>query len=114
MFECYGFLGCFIDVRQYLHSLLCATLLSGGHGRRLKATEVPCSTVPWQRLQLEGADQLTWPAMCPLQMATQAQQVMMACEKSRGNAVQLDYDPRNPFDVCSLTFTPIYRFACCV
>lgn len=42
-------------------------------------------------------------------MATQAQQVMMACEKSRGNAVQLDYDPRNPFDICSLTFTPIYR-----
>ena len=51
---------------------------------------------------------------CPLQMATQAQQVMMACEKSRGNAVQLDYDPRNPFDVCSLTFTPIYRSAYCV
>ena len=23
--------------------------------------------------------------------------------------VQLNYDPRNPFDLCSITFTPIYR-----
>ncbi len=23
--------------------------------------------------------------------------------------VQLDYDPRNPFDICSVTFSPIYK-----
>ena len=46
-------------------------------------------------------------------MAQQARQVLAACEKSPSDAVKLDYDPRNPFDVCSVTFTPIYRGACC-
>ena len=45
----------------------------------------------------------------PLQMAAQARQVLAACEKSPSDAQQLNYDPRNPFDICSLTFTPIYR-----
>lgn len=44
-------------------------------------------------------------------MAQQARQVLAACEKSPVDAVVLDYDPRNPFDVCSITFTPIYRGA---
>ena len=35
--------------------------------------------------------------------------MLAACEKAPTDAVQLNYDPRNPFDVCSLTFTPIYR-----
>ncbi len=42
-------------------------------------------------------------------MAAQARQVLAACEKSPTDAVQLNYDPRNPFDICSITFTPIYR-----
>ena len=45
-------------------------------------------------------------------MAQQARQVLAACEKTPTDAVTLDYDPRNPFDVCSVTFTPIYRGAC--
>jgi coatomer protein complex subunit alpha (xenin) len=42
-------------------------------------------------------------------MAQQARQVLAACEKAPTDAVAVNYDPRNPFDVCSLTFTPIYR-----
>jgi coatomer protein complex subunit alpha (xenin) len=42
-------------------------------------------------------------------IADQARQVLAACEKSPTDAVQLRYDARNPFDICSLTFTPIYR-----
>ncbi len=48
-------------------------------------------------------------SLCRTQMATQARQVLMACEKSMSDAVPLNYDPRNPFDICSITFTPIYR-----
>lgn len=44
-------------------------------------------------------------------MAQQARQVLAACEAKPQDAVQINYDPRNPFDVCSLTFTPIYRGA---
>lgn len=44
-----------------------------------------------------------------LQMAQQARQVLAACERTPTDAVQLNYDPRNPFDTCPLTFTPIYR-----
>lgn len=42
-------------------------------------------------------------------MATQARQVLAACEKNPVDEVQLDYDPRNPFDICSITFSPIYK-----
>ncbi|WPT11984.1 Coatomer subunit alpha-1 [Picochlorum sp. SENEW3] len=42
-------------------------------------------------------------------MATQARQVLAACEKNPVDEVQLDYDPRNPFDICSVTFSPIYK-----
>lgn len=42
-------------------------------------------------------------------MAAQARQVLAACEKSPVDEVQLNYDSRNPFDLCSITFTPIYR-----
>jgi len=42
-------------------------------------------------------------------MVTQARQVLAACEKNPVDEVQLDYDPRNPFDICSVTFSPIYK-----
>ncbi|KAL4859696.1 Coatomer subunit alpha-3 [Chlorella vulgaris] len=42
-------------------------------------------------------------------MAAQARQVLAACEKNPSDAEQLAYDPRNPFDICSITFTTIYR-----
>ncbi|CAD7703860.1 unnamed protein product [Ostreobium quekettii] len=41
--------------------------------------------------------------------ATQARQVLAACEKNPTDAVEITYDPRNPFDICCITFTPIYR-----
>ena len=41
--------------------------------------------------------------------SAQARQVLAACEKNPTDAIQLNYDPRNPFDVCSITWTPIYR-----
>lgn len=33
----------------------------------------------------------------------------MACERTPTDEVELNYDPRNPFDTCPMTFTPIYR-----
>mmetsp|Transcript_31726 Transcript_31726/g.82114 ORF Transcript_31726/g.82114 Transcript_31726/m.82114 type:complete len:1227 (-) Transcript_31726:281-3961(-) len=42
-------------------------------------------------------------------MAQKARQVLAACEKTPTDEVELNYDPRNPFDVCTITFTPIYR-----
>lgn len=44
-----------------------------------------------------------------MQMSQQAKQVLMACERTPTDEVELNYDPRNPFDTCPLTFTPIYR-----
>ena len=50
----------------------------------------------------------------PQKVVAQARQVLSACEQQGGggpaNAIpDLDYDERNPFDLCSVTFTPIYR-----
>ena len=42
-------------------------------------------------------------------MSDSARQVLAVCEKNPSDAVQLNYDARNPFDLCSVTFTPIYR-----
>lgn len=42
-------------------------------------------------------------------MAQAARQVLAACEKTPTDEAPVNYDPRNPFDVCSATFTPIYR-----
>jgi len=33
------------------------------------------------------------------------------CEKSPTDSVAIAYDPRNPFDLCALTFTPLYKGA---
>ena len=35
--------------------------------------------------------------------------VLAACEKTPTDAVELDYDSRNPFVICGKSFTPIYR-----
>ena len=45
----------------------------------------------------------------PSKIGAQARQVLAACERAEADAVEVDYDPRNPFDLCSLTWTPIYR-----
>lgn len=45
----------------------------------------------------------------PANVATQAKQVLQVCEKQNKDAVELNYDSRNPFVVCSGTLTPIYR-----
>jgi len=47
----------------------------------------------------------------PEKMAAQARQVLGACERPGAADADPDvnYDPRNPFDVCCLTFSPIYR-----
>eukprot|EP00201_Polytomella_parva_P004063 CAMPEP_0175079292 /NCGR_PEP_ID=MMETSP0052_2-20121109/24734_1 /TAXON_ID=51329 ORGANISM="Polytomella parva, Strain SAG 63-3" /NCGR_SAMPLE_ID=MMETSP0052_2 /ASSEMBLY_ACC=CAM_ASM_000194 /LENGTH=1320 /DNA_ID=CAMNT_0016349591 /DNA_START=62 /DNA_END=4023 /DNA_ORIENTATION=+ len=42
-------------------------------------------------------------------IAEQARAVLTACERSPGDAVPLNYDPRNPFDLCPITFQPIYK-----
>mmetsp|Transcript_6188 Transcript_6188/g.15793 ORF Transcript_6188/g.15793 Transcript_6188/m.15793 type:complete len:347 (+) Transcript_6188:137-1177(+) len=45
----------------------------------------------------------------PLKVAQQAKQVLQACERTPKDEVELNYDSRNPFVVCSSTFMPIYR-----
>ena len=42
-------------------------------------------------------------------IADQARLVLTACERTPTDAIQINYDPRNPFDICSITFTPIYK-----
>ncbi|GBF89236.1 coatomer subunit alpha [Raphidocelis subcapitata] len=42
-------------------------------------------------------------------MAASARQVLAACEKTPTDELPVNYDPRNPFDICTITFTPIYR-----
>eukprot|EP00798_Chlamydomonas_sp_ICE-L_P024535 gene24536-10140_t len=42
-------------------------------------------------------------------IAEQARQVLTACEKTPTDALKINYDPRNPFDICCITFTPIYK-----
>ena len=37
-------------------------------------------------------------------------QVLRKCDEERSNAVELEYDERNPFVVCTRTFKPIYRY----
>ena len=52
----------------------------------------------------KGGDGCMW-----VQIQTLAKQVLSGCEQKGTDKLQLDYDPRNPFDICSATFTPIYR-----
>ena len=39
----------------------------------------------------------------------QARQVLAACEQSPSDAVDLEYDSRNPFVLCALSMVPIYK-----
>jgi len=43
------------------------------------------------------------------QWSQNARQALAQCEKSPEDAVQINYDARNPFDVDCLSFAPIYR-----
>lgn len=45
----------------------------------------------------------------PEQAAAKARQVLAACEANPTDAFEVNYDPRNPFDLCAMTFVPIYR-----
>lgn len=42
-------------------------------------------------------------------VVTKARQVLAHGDRTPQDEIPLDYDPRNPFVVCGLTFTPIYR-----
>eukprot|EP00899_Mesostigma_viride_P004602 jgi/Mesvir1/14142/Mv12278-RA.1 len=42
-------------------------------------------------------------------VATQARQVLAACEKCPKDELDIAYDSRNPFVICCSTFTPIYK-----
>ena len=52
---------------------------------------------------------LVWTVWDFAQMSGNARKYLTACERTPTDAVQLNYDARNPFDLCSLTFTPVYR-----
>ncbi|XP_069119880.1 coatomer subunit alpha-like isoform X1 [Argopecten irradians] len=43
------------------------------------------------------------------EIATQTRKMLAACEKTPTDAHELKYDQHNPFDICSASFTPIYR-----
>jgi len=45
----------------------------------------------------------------PVKVATQAKQVLQACERAPKDELEVNYDSHNPFVVCSATFVPIYR-----
>ena len=50
--------------------------------------------------------------MC-VQVRQDTQRLLSVCEQRGTDTVQLDYDPHRPFDICSITFTPIYRGSAC-
>ena len=35
--------------------------------------------------------------------------MLATCEKGPTDAIKIKYDPRNPFDICSSTFSAIYK-----
>ena len=35
--------------------------------------------------------------------------MLAVCEKNPVDEDTINYDPRNPFDICCITFTPIYK-----
>lgn len=42
-------------------------------------------------------------------IAEQVRGVLATCDKAPTDVIKVNYDPRNPFDICSLTFSPIYK-----
>ncbi|CAJ0755331.1 24382_t:CDS:10 [Entrophospora sp. SA101] len=45
----------------------------------------------------------------PPAVATQARQILTASEKSPRDEITIDYDQYNPFVVCGISYTPIYK-----
>lgn len=45
----------------------------------------------------------------PVKVATQAKQVLQACDRAPKDEVEVNYDCHNPFVTCSATFVPIYK-----
>jgi len=43
------------------------------------------------------------------EVAQQTRKILQACDKNPTNAVKFDYDELNPFSVCAISYTPIYR-----
>ena len=43
------------------------------------------------------------------EVATQTRKVLAACEKNPTDAVELNYDQHNPFDLCASSYVPIYK-----
>ena len=43
------------------------------------------------------------------EVAQQTRKVLAACEKNPTDAVELQYDQHNPFDICAKSYIPIYR-----
>lgn len=43
------------------------------------------------------------------EVAQQTRKILQACEKNLTNAVEFDYDELNPFSICSVSYSPIYR-----
>ena len=43
------------------------------------------------------------------EVAQQTRKILAACEKNPSDTHELKYDQHNPFDVCSGSYTPIYR-----
>jgi len=43
------------------------------------------------------------------EVATQARKVIKFAEKNDSDAKPLDYDERNPFEICNIDYKPIYR-----
>merc|ERR1712029_911281 len=43
------------------------------------------------------------------EVAAQTRKVLAACEKNPTDAVELNYDQHNPFDICAGSYVPIYK-----
>lgn len=48
------------------------------------------------------------------EVAEQTRKLLKVCDTNATDAFELAYDPRNPFEVCAATYTPIYRGQDCV
>ena len=40
----------------------------------------------------------------------QTRKILQACDKNPTNAVSMNYDELNPFTICAVSFTPLYRY----
>lgn len=50
----------------------------------------------------------------PTEVAEQTRKILKVCDANPTDAFQLSYDPRNPFEVCAASYTPVYRGEECV